>query len=56
MRSIGVRLSELSEENNEQVSLFENKDTDNSVQEIIDNINSKYQNTVVMPAIFFKKE
>ena len=55
IRSIGVRLSELSEENVSQVSLFDNKNDDNEVQEIIDNINSKYNNTVVMPAIFFKK-
>ena len=55
IRSIGVRLSDLLEESNEQISLFDNKKDDNEVQEIMDSINSKYKNTVVMPAIFFKK-
>ena len=56
IRSIGVRLGDLGEKNIEQVSLFNNKKEDNSLQEIMDNINIKYKNTVVMPAIFFKKE
>lgn len=55
IRSIGVRLSSLSEKNIEQVSLFNDKKDNIKVQEILDNINSKYKNTVVMPAIFFKK-
>ena len=55
IRSIGVRLSDLSQECSEQVSLFEDKKDDREVQEIMDNINFKYKNTVVMPAIFFKK-
>ena len=54
-RSIGIRLSELSEENVEQVSLFTTKKSDDNIQEIMDNINSKYKNTMVMPAIFYKK-
>ena len=54
IRSIGVRLSDLSIDNFEQVSLFDNRKLNNEVQEIMDNINSKYKNTVVMPAIFFK--
>ena len=55
VRSIGVRLSDLTEIENEQVSLFSNNKNDNEIQEVMDNINSKYKNTVVMPAIFFKK-
>ena len=55
IRSIGVRLSLLANDNNEQISLFDNKKDNNQVQEIMDNINSKYKNTVVMPAIFFKR-
>ncbi len=56
IRSIGVRLSELKEENIEQVSLFSNNKNDDNIQELIDNINSKYNNTMVMPAIFFKSK
>ena len=54
IRSIGVRLGDLSSSTNEQVSLFNSKKNDNEIQEVMDNINSKYKNTVVMPAIFFK--
>lgn len=55
-RSIGVRLSDLNSNNNEQISLFNNGDTSkkNKVQNIVDDINSKYKNTVIMPAIFYK--
>ena len=56
IRSIGIRLADLLERSNEQVSLFEDKKNDNQIQEVLDNINSKYNNTVVMPAIFFKKD
>ena len=54
-RSIGIRLGELDFKNMEQVSLFNNKNDDN-IQNLLDNINSKYKNTVVMPAIFYEKE
>ena len=55
IRSIGVRLGDLSIKNNEQVSLFSTKSNDN-IQKVLDNINSKYKNTVVMPAIFYEKD
>ena len=55
IRSIGVRLGDLSVKNNEQVSFFSTKADDN-IQKILDNINSKYKNTVVMPAIFYEKD
>jgi len=54
-RSIGIRLGELNSKNMEQVSFFNNKNDDN-IQNLLDNINSKYKNTVVMPAIFYEKE
>ncbi len=54
-RSIGIRLGDLDTKNIEQVSLFNKKDDDN-IQNLLDNINSKYKNTVVMPAIFYEKE
>ena len=55
IRSIGIRLSSLTNKDSEQVSLFNNKNDDN-IQKLLDNINSKYKNTVVMPAIFYEKE
>lgn len=55
IRSIGVRLGDLSVKNNEQVSFFSTKSDDN-IQKVLDNINSKYKNTVVMPAIFYEKD
>lgn len=55
IRSIGVRLGDLRVKNNEQVSFFSNKSDDN-IQKILDNINSKYKNTMVMPAIFYEKD
>ncbi len=54
-RSIGIRLGELNTKNMEQVSFFNNKDDDN-IQNLLDNINEKYKNTVVMPAIFYEKD
>ena len=55
IRSIGIRLGELDTKEVEQVSLFSNKNNDN-IQKLLDNINAKYQNTVVMPAIFYEKD
>ena len=55
IRSIGIRLGDLKNKNLEQVSFFNNKNDDN-IQDLLDNINAKYQNTVVMPAIFYEKD
>ena len=55
IRSIGVRIGDLDIKNTEQVSLFNNK-SDDSIQKLLDNINSKYKNTMVMPAIFYEKD
>ena len=55
VRSIGVRIGDLDVKNNEQVSLFTSQN-DDSVQKLLDNINAKYKNTVVMPAIFYEKD
>lgn len=58
IRSIGVRLGDLKEEGKMQISLFDNckNKEDDKVQNLIDNINEKYKNTKIMPAIFYKKE
>lgn len=55
IRSIGIRLDNLSVKSKEQISLFSTKN-DDKIQKLLDNINSKYQNTVVMPAIFYEKD
>ena len=55
IRSIGVRLGDLDIKSLEQVSLFTNKN-DDTVQKLLDTINAKYNNTVVMPAIFYEKD
>ena len=54
IRSIGVRLSNLKTKNIEQVSIFNNNVKNNEIQNLIDNINSKYKETLVMPAIFYE--
>ncbi len=57
IRNIGIRLGDLTSNNNEQISLFNNlKKEDDSLQAIMDNINSKYESSVVMPAVFFKEK
>ena len=57
IRNIGVRLSDLKEEKKEQISFFDsNKNNDDKIQNIVDNINQKYKNTTIMPAIFYKKD
>ena len=55
IRSIGIRLGDLDTKSMEQVSLFTKKNNDD-IQKLLDNINEKYHNTVVMPAIFYEKD
>ena len=58
IRNIGVRLSDLTDNRQEQISLFQTnkKETDDSLQKLVDNINSKYKNTKIMPAIFYENK
>ena len=56
IRNIGVRLGDLTSNKNEQVSLFDNKKEDDNLQRLLDTINSKYDNSVIMPAIFFEEK
>ena len=56
IRNIGIRLGDLKSYTNEQVSLFNENKGDNEIQKLMDEINVKYNKSVVMPAIFFKKE
>ena len=56
IRNIGIRLGDLKLNNSEQISLFDNnKENNDSLQELMDNINSKYDSSIIMPAIFFEK-
>ena len=56
IRNIGVRVSDLKEFKNNQISLFENDNSleDDKIQNVVDNINIKYNNLLIMPAIFYK--
>ncbi len=55
IRSIGIRLDGLKNKNMEQITLFNGKKSkDDDIQELVDNINLKYQQSVVMPAVFFE--
>ena len=47
IRNIGVRLSDLTDNKKEQISLFNNNTNknDDSIQKLVDDINSKYKNT-----------
>ena len=56
IRSIGVRLSNLKLKNIEQVSFFNKDSKKDDLQDLMDNINSKYPNSLVMPAVFFEND
>ncbi len=57
IRNIGIRLGDLIDHKKEQVSLFTDKKDDNDqLQKLMDDINSKYNSSVVMPAIFFEEK
>lgn len=53
-RSIGVRLADLESKKREQISLFEEKRQDDNLQKLMDDINSKYKDTTILPAVFFE--
>ena len=54
-RLIGIRLDNLTKNKVSKVSFFEEETSDN-IQEIMDNINTKYKNSMIMPAIFYKDD
>lgn len=56
VRSIGIRLGDLENKDKEQISLFDNKKDNDSIQQLMDNINNKYQSTVILPAIFYENK
>ncbi len=59
VRNIGVRVSDLVNYKNSQVSLFEDFENlvdNDKIQKTLDNINKKYDKLKVLPAIFYNKE
>ena len=54
-RLLGIRLDNLSKTKTSKVSFFEEENDDN-IQKIMDNLNTKYKNSVIMPAIFYKDD
>ena len=53
LRLIGVRLSELTDHKNKQISLFEmveEKEENSSIQKTIDDLNKKFGNDLIIPA------
>ena len=57
LRLIGIRLSDFTEDNSKQISLFdEEKDVHNDkIQEIMDSISDKYGDGIIIPASLKKK-
>lgn len=58
IRNIGVRVSDLINYKTNQISLFEEENEsikNDKIQEILDDINIKYNDLKIMPAIFYKK-
>ena len=50
---IGIRLADLTEKSDYQLSLFDNNDTQdekNNIQATLDNINKKYGKSLIAPA------
>lgn len=59
IRNIGVRVSDLVVSKNTQVSLFNNNELDKEneiIQEVLDNINLKYEDIKIMPAVFYENK
>ena len=54
-RLLGIRLDNLTKTKNNEISFFE-EETSDEIQDIMDNINNKYKNSIIMPAIFYKDD
>ena len=52
-RLLGIRLDNLTRTKNSKISFFE-EETNDDIQKIMDNINTRYKNSMIMPAIFYK--
>ena len=58
IRLIGLRLADLTCDNCKQISLFDEKvdDSNDKIQEVLDNISDKYGNSIIIPASLKIKE
>lgn len=58
IRLIGVRLGDLTTDSNRQLSLFDDNKVESStkIQKVVDNISSKYGDSIIIPAALKKKE
>ena len=57
IRNIGVRVSDLVKTKNSQISLFDkiSSQENDKIQEVLDDINLKYNDLKIMPAVFYNK-
>ena len=53
-----MRVSDLVKTKNSQISLFEKipSQEDDKIQEVLDDINVKYNDLKIMPAVFYQKD
>ena len=58
LRLIGIRLGDLTTDNNKQISLFDTKlsESNDKIQKVLDNISDKYGDNVIMPASLKEKD
>ena len=59
IRNIGVRVSDLVDYKSNQISFFEKvekNDQDETIQKVLDDINLKYQDLKIMPAIYYEDD
>ncbi len=57
IRNIGVRVTDLVNHKNNQISLFtELNPNDDKIQEVVDDINTKYNDLKIMPAVFYQNK
>ena len=58
IRLIGIRLDNLTMDNNKQLSLFDDKkdEGNDKIQEVLDNISNKYGDNIIIPASLKEKD
>ena len=54
IRNIGIRVCDLVNYKSNQISFFDDEKNEDKVQEVLDNINLKYNDLKIMPAVFYK--
>ncbi len=58
IRLIGIRLADLTSDNNKQISLFDKKidESNEKIQEVLDSISDKYEDNIIIPASLKNKK